>query len=137
MSGLAGVLAGHITPGVYRWHAAYGVPDVEHAVEHAGWRFAYLDAHQVENAAEFHAAVAPALGFPENYGRTMDAFDECLSDVAGEGMPLVLLWDAWAPLARAQQRTFTSAVEILRAQSPGITVLLRGEGPDLGLESLD
>jgi len=137
MSGLAGVLAGHINPGVYRWHAAYGVPDVEHAVEHAGWRFAYLDAHAVESAAEFHAAIAPALGFPDDYGRTMDAFNECLSKVGGEGKPLVLLWDAWAPLARAQQRTFTSAIEILRSQSPNITVLLRGEGPDLGLDSLD
>ena len=137
MSGLAGVLAGHITPGVYRWHAAYGVPDVEHAVEHAGWRFAYLDGHAVETAAEFHDAVAKALAFPEDYGRTMDAFTECLDDVADENQPLVLLWDAWAPLARAQQRTFTSAVEILRSQSPKITVLVRGEGPDLGLESLD
>jgi RNAse (barnase) inhibitor barstar len=137
MSGLAGVLAGHITPGVYRWHAAYDVADIKHAVEHAGWQFAYLDGHQVETPAEFHSTVAEALGFPDHYGRNMDAFSDALSDLADEGKPMVVLWDAWAPLARAQQRTFTNAVEILRARSSTIGVLLRGEGPDLGLPSLD
>jgi len=137
MSGLAGVLADHIPPGVYRWHAAYHVPDVQHAVEHAGWRFAYLDGHAVETPAEFHDAVAESLGFPSDYGRTMDAFTECLSEVCDEEKPMVLLWDAWAPLARAQQQTFTSAVEILRSKAPKVTVLVRGEGPDLGLDSVD
>ncbi len=78
MSGLAGVLADHIPPGGYRWHAAYGVPDVQHAVEHAGWQFAYLDGHAVENA-----------------------------------------------------------VETLRSSSSAMCVLVRGEGPDLGLSSID
>jgi RNAse (barnase) inhibitor barstar len=137
MSGLAGILAGHIAPGVYRWHAAYDVADVRHAVERAGWRFAYLDGHQVETPAEFHAAVAAALGFPDRYGRNMDAFNDCLSDIAGAGAGVILLWDAWGPLARAHQRTFTAAVEILRTWSSSIGVLLRGEGPDLGLDSLD
>jgi len=137
MSGLAGVLAGRIAPGVYRWHAAYDVADVRHAVEHAGWRFAYLDGHQVETPAEFHAAVAEALELPDPYGRTMDAFNDCLSDMADESKPMVLLWDAWSPLARAQQRTFTTAVEMLRSWSSTMCVLVRGEGPDLGLDSLD
>lgn len=137
MSGLAGVLADHIPPGVYRWHAAYHVPDVQHAVEHAGWQFAYLDGHAVENAAEFHEAVADALALPDSYGKTMDALDGCLSELCGEGKKMVLLWDSWAPLARAEQRTFTSAVETLRSWSSSMCVLVRGEGPDLGLASID
>jgi len=137
MSGLAGVLADHIPPGVYRWHAAYGVGDVQHAVEHAGWRFAYLDGHAVETAAEFHGAVAEALALPDSYGRTMDALDESLSGIADDGKRTVLLWDAWAPLARAEQRTFTSAVETMRSWSSAVCVLVRGEGPDLGLPSID
>jgi RNAse (barnase) inhibitor barstar len=137
MSGLAGVLADHIPPGVYRWHAAYHVPDVQHAVEHAGWRFAYLDGHAVETAEEFHAAVADALELPETYGRTMDDLDSCLSEVCDDGPRMVLLWDAWAPLARAERRTFTAAVETLRSKSPTMCVLVRGEGPDLGLDSID
>lgn len=137
MSGLAGVLAGHIPPGVYRWHAAYRIPDVEHTVEHAGWRFAYLDGHAVETPAEFHAAVAASLGFPDDYDRSMDAFKECVSSVGHEGKPLVLLWDAWAPLARAQEDTFKSAIETLSSHNDCITALLRGEGPDMGLPSID
>ena len=137
MSGLAGVLADHITPGVYRWHAAYHVADVQHAVEHAGWKFAYLDGCQVETAAEFHETVANALTLPDSYGRTMDSLGECLSEGSDDGKRTVLLWDAWAPLARAEQRTFTSAVDTLRAKSSTMCVLLRGEGPDLGLPSID
>jgi RNAse (barnase) inhibitor barstar len=137
MSGLAGVLADHIPPGVYRWHAAYHVPDVQHAVEHAGWQFAYLDGHAVESAEEFHEAVADALALPETYGRTMDSLDSCLSEICTDGKKMVLLWDAWAPLARAEQRTFTSAVETLRSFSSNMCVLVRGEGPDLGLASID
>lgn len=137
MSGLAGVLADHIPPGVYRWHAAYHVPDVQHAVEHAGWRFAYLDGHAVETAAELHSALADALELPDSYGHTMDALDGCLDDICGEGQKMVLLWDAWSPLARAEQRTFTSAIETLRSRSSNMCVLVRGEGPDLGLASID
>ena len=33
MSGLAAVLAGHEPAGVYRWHAAFDVPEVRHTVE--------------------------------------------------------------------------------------------------------
>ena len=39
MSGLAALLAGHNPPDIYQWHNAAHVPDVEHAVEHAGWKF--------------------------------------------------------------------------------------------------
>ena len=39
MSGLAALLAGHNPPDVYQWHSAAHVPDVQHAVEHAGWSF--------------------------------------------------------------------------------------------------
>ena len=91
----------------------------------------------METAAEFHDTVADALALPDSYGRTMDALGECLSDNSDDGKRTVLLWDAWAPLARAEQRTFTSAVDTLRAKSSTMCVLLRGEGPDLGLPSID
>ena len=39
--GLAGLLAHHIEPGIYRWHGHFR--DVRHTVEHAGWKFAEVD----------------------------------------------------------------------------------------------
>lgn len=134
MSGLAAVLAGRTPPGVYRWHAAYDVEDVRHTVEIAGWRFAHLDGWVIETAAEFHDGIAAALGLPHWYGRTLDALDDSLSDIE---QPTVLLWDGWSPLARADERTFAVVTEIFASRREVLTVLLRGDGPDLPVTSLD
>ncbi len=61
MSGLAALVAGHTPPGVYRWHSAASVADVEHAVEHAGWSFCHLDGWAVEDKESFLKATAASL----------------------------------------------------------------------------
>jgi len=53
MSGLAGLLAHHAEPGIYRWHGAFEVDAVRHTVEHAGWRFAEIDGWHGPTKAEF------------------------------------------------------------------------------------
>ncbi|MCW2813929.1 MAG: hypothetical protein JWN84_1384 [Nocardioides sp.] len=131
MSGLAGLLAGHVAPGAYRWHAAYAVSDVRHTVELAGHRFAHLDGAGVEAVPDLHDALATALGFPDYYGNNLDALHDCLRDVP-DG--LVLLWDAWGALARAEPRVFGVVVDLLAER---LSVLLRGPGPELDLPSLD
>jgi hypothetical protein len=131
MSGLAGLLAGRRPAGAYRWHATYDVADVRHTVEIAGRPFAYVDGAAVETAGELHDALAAALGFPEHYGRNLDALADCLRDLP-DGT--VLLWDAWAPAARAEPRVFAVAVALLGER---LTVLLRGAGPDVGVPALD
>ncbi len=131
MSGLAGLLAGRTAPGAYRWHAAYDVDDVRHTVESTGRRFAYVDGATVGTAPELHDALATALGFPAWYGRNLDALHDCLSDLP-DGV--VLLWDAWGGLARAEPRVFAVAVDLLGER---LSVLLRGPGPEVGLPSLD
>ena len=132
MSGLAAVLAGRVEPGVYRWHAAYDVADVRHTVERAGWRFAHLDGWSLATKAELLDALGAALNFPDHYGRNLDALADCLTDLeAGT----VLLWDGWSPLARDDQRTFAVVVELLRAAA--LAVLLRGDGPEVEIPSLD
>lgn len=131
MSGLAGLLAGRTPPGAYHWRAAYDVADVRHTVESAGGRFAHVDGVAVGSVAEMHDALAAALGFPDYYGRNLDALADCLSDVpAGT----VLLWDAWSPLARAEPRVFAVALELLGER---LSVLLRGDGPGTGLPVLE
>ena len=134
MSGLAAILAERHEPGVYRWHAAFSPQEVAHAVEQAGWRFGYVDGWQHQTRAEFLAAVGPALDLPDHYGRNLDALNDCLRDLPGR---TVLLWDGWATLAREDEAAFGALRTILGDHTAALTTLLRGEGPDLDVASLD
>jgi RNAse (barnase) inhibitor barstar len=134
MSGLAAVLAGRAPSGVFRWHAAYDVADVRHTVEHAGWRFGYVDGWTATSKDELLAAVGEALHLPDYYGRNLDALEECLTEV---DRPTVLLWDGWTTLARDDDRSFRSMVEIFAGRSERLTVLLRGDGPEIDVPGID
>ena len=139
MSGLAGLLAGHHPPGVYQWHAAFGPEDVRHTVEHAGARFAYVDGWTHQERSELLEAFAEALRLPDTSGLDFDVLAEHLEGVDGE--PLVLLWDGWGPLARADRPAFDAAARILAARAGSgtcpVSALLRGEGPGIDVPSLD
>lgn len=142
MSGLAGLLAGHLDPGIYRWHAAFEVDDVRHAVERAEGRFVYLDGWHAQTREEFLDAIGTAFGFPDYYGRNFDALLDCLRDVgtyddSEESEPdvdadasstpeppptapdrasiagTILLWDGWGPFAYADERGFSIALSVL------------------------
>jgi hypothetical protein len=129
MSGLAGILAHHHDPGVFRWHAAFPAEEVAHAVEHAGWRFGYVDGWHHQTRAEFLAAIGEALAFPDHY-----ALNDCLRDLSGN---TVLLWDGWCTLAREDDATFAAVRAILGEHTATLTTLLRGDGPEVDVPSLD
>jgi RNAse (barnase) inhibitor barstar len=136
MSGLAGILAGHHAPGVYRWHAAFGPADVRHTVEHAGWRFARVDGVGVEDKEAMMGALGASLGAPEHFGENLDAVWDVLRDV---DEPFLLLWDEWGPFARADRSTFDRMTGLFadHAARSRLAVLLRGEGPEIDVPSLD
>lgn len=133
MSGLAGILAHHHDPGVYRWHAAFPAEEVGHAVEHAGWRFGYVDGWHHQTRAEFLAAVGEALSFPEYYGRNLDALNDCLGDVAcygpyddsPEGSGLVLVMTDYDRFATASPRTAQIVLDIIADRARQAAVLQR------------
>lgn len=135
MSGLAAVLAGRHDAGVHLWHNALHVPDIQHAVEHAGWQFGYVDGVALESKKEVLGAIGAALDFPEHYGGNLDALRDCLRDLS---KPTVLLWDGWGSLARAEPNAFEKVCRVLGGRDDAsFEVLLRGPGPTDGLESLD
>ncbi|MDZ5620668.1 barstar family protein [Nocardioides bizhenqiangii] len=138
MSGLAAVLAGRHDAGVHRWHNALHVPDVQHAVEHAGWTFGYVDGVALESEQEILGAIGAALSLPEGHDGDVDALKERLDDL---GAKTVLLWDGWGSLARAEPTAFEKVCRVLGTRSngdPSLEVLLRGPGPeDTGITSLD
>lgn len=130
MSGLAAVLAGRHAPGVHRWESALPAEDVRHAVEHAGWRFGYVDGAGLEARDAVLRAIGEALAFPDHYGANLDALHDCLRDLPG---PAVLLWDAWSGFARAAGEDFGRVIDVLGRRDrgdPGLEVLLRGPGPE-------
>ena len=138
MSGLAGLLAGRHPAGVYRWHAAYDAEEVRHTVEHAGWEFGYVDGWRCADKVGVLTAIGEQLGFPDYYrGRSLDALWDCLTDLAE---PTVLLWDGWSTLAREDPETFGKLRGLLAeraALTPPFTTLLRGDGPEVDVPSLD
>lgn len=142
MSGLAALLAGHKEPGLYLWHGAFEVDDVRRTVEHAGWGFGHVDGWTHQQKSEFLLEVGRALQFPEHYGRNFDALADCLSDVGEHADGTVLLWDGWGTLARAEPKAFSVALSVLGSRvnaerGTPFAVLLRGDGPNPGLPSLD
>jgi RNAse (barnase) inhibitor barstar len=134
VSSLAAVLARRTPSGVYLWHAAYDVADVRHTVELTGWRFGHLDGWLSATKPELLAAVGESLAFPDYYGANLDALEECLADLVE---PTVLLWDGWSTLARSDDHAFRTVLELFAARSEVVTVLLRGDGPEVDLPSLD
>ena len=103
MSGLAAVLAGHEPAGVYRWHAAFDVPEVRHTVEQTDHRFGYVDGWVAGTKAEVLAAIGEALGFPDTYGQNLDALEDSLR---ADGIPIELdgleRWQIGERLLRAR-----------------------------------
>jgi len=54
--------------------------------------FITIDANEITDWPSFHQVFTKALGFPEYYGRNLDAWIDCLSDIHdGEGMCQVSL----------------------------------------------
>jgi hypothetical protein len=142
MSGLAALLAGYNPPDVYQWHSAAHVPDVQHAVEHAGWEFVYLDGWTIEDKESFLKAAAHAFDADDDRAASFDALSDCLADVdSHDHAGVVLLWDGWSPLARHDEQAFGVALSVLGARAHAdrgcpFAALLRGEGPPIDVPEL-
>lgn len=138
MSGLAALLAGKIEPGVHRWHAMFEADDVRRTVEHAGWRFAHYNGWIHEDGAEVRKGLTSALALPDECGSDLDTLAGCLNDVvAAESKGTLLLWDGWAPFARADVDAFRATLAVLRTRADAeaggrFAVLLRGDGEKRG-----
>jgi Barstar (barnase inhibitor) len=142
MSGLAALLAGHNPPGLYQWHSAAPAPDVQHAVEHAGWRFVLLDCWSLEDKVAFLDAAEQAFGCDPGRGASFDALSDCLAEVeAPDQEGVVVVWDGWSPLARNDEQAFQVALSVLGGRCHAdrgdpFAVLLRGDGPPIDLPEL-
>jgi hypothetical protein len=77
-----------------------------------------------------------AFDFPDWVGRNFDALSDALLDIRGrDGSGVVVVWDGWSPLARANRRVFDVAVSVFASRvdfdrGGPFAVLLRGPGPE-------
>lgn len=82
-------------------------------------RFVRMETHHTHDAASFHDVWAKAFGFPASYGRSFDAWVDCMSDLRlDSGMTSILL---------GQEEVLTIElpdVEGLRKRCPDILNLL-------------
>ncbi|MGA9748672.1 MAG: barstar family protein [Nocardioides sp.] len=142
MSGLAALLAGHNEPDLYQWHSAAHVPDIEHAVDHAGWKFVYLDGWTIEDKQSFLKATGAAFSLEDDLGENFDALSDALADVSpGSHDGVILLWDGWSPFARHDEQAFGVALSVLGGRANAdrgckFAAILRGDGPALDLPEL-
>lgn len=143
MSGLARLLAGHTSPGVYHWASPANPAAIRHTVEAAGWQFIGLDTWKVENRNEFLQTCKDAFGFAELGEHSFDGLGDALGDVqAGDSAGIVVLWDGWAPFARADRHAFEVAVDVFDERvdtdrAGAFAVVLQGSGPPCDLPELD
>jgi RNAse (barnase) inhibitor barstar len=122
---LASLLAGELPRGVYRLASRYDGEQVERIALDAGWLFAPVWGTGTKR--ETLAAIGEALGFGDEYGRNLDALNDCLRDLVGR---TVMLWVDWAGLAEKDPDAMRAILHVL-GESELLAVVLAGQGPDL------
>ncbi|WP_426573350.1 barstar family protein [Aquihabitans sp. McL0605] len=113
-----------------------------------GYQLIELDAASWSSAADLHRDVAAALEFPTYYGRNMDAFNDCLGDVAlgdygwrsdSAGLVLVLRrFDAFVaadrPTAQLLLDVFAGRARIGALFGHQLLCLVQSDDPTIHLE---
>lgn len=127
------ILAGDLTPNLYRVHADINPDHLVVPLSEAFWRGFYIEGQVVKTKADFLRMAGAAMEFPSYYGHNWDAFEELITDLSWiEARGFVLIYDSVWPFARhdpagwRQARTILAeAVTYWRATPTPLYVLLR------------
>ncbi len=133
---LKALLAGELSPALYRCSARVRAATITRLAERQGWRVYRLDGRTISDKSTFLSQVAGLLQFPSYFGHNWDAFEECLNDMVWTlDQPALLLFDHAGRFAAAEPEQFAMALDILAASAenrragPGrLVVLLQGAG---------
>lgn len=116
MTVLADVLQGAAEPAIYRVPGSVSVDDIVDEVTNAGWQLLQLDGSQAGDKAAVMAAMESTFGFPEWFGRNLDALADSLGDVRHEH-GTVLLWRSAGTFAEADPRQFNAVLSVLLSRA--------------------
>lgn len=96
--------------GVFRWHGGRLQSSLL-----PGFTQVVVDLEPVHDAKAFFRKMAGALAFPGHFGHNLDAFYDCLADLAeGVEAGLVLVLEGASGFARAEPEEFGAGVDVLR-----------------------
>lgn len=109
-----------------------------------------LDAGAWDDAAAMHRDLAAALGFPDYYGKNLDALNDCLGEVATytygsnkDTAGLVLVLDRFDRFFRADPRAAQALLDIFASHARVASLighrmlgLVRSDDPDLELSAV-
>lgn len=133
---LEALLAGKLSPALYRCSTRMRATTIIRLAERQGWRVYRLDGRAIDDKPAFLSQVAGVLQFPSYFGHNWDAFEECLNDMLWAlDRPALLLFDHAGRFAAAEPEQFALALDILaaaaehrRADPAPLVVLLQGAG---------
>lgn len=113
-----------------------------------GYRLVHLDAAAWTTPADFHRDIRTALDFPDHYGDNLDAFDDCLRDVAmyaygadRDATGTVLVFTRYDAFARHEPRAAQAILDIIAGTARfamlyghRMLCLVQSDDPDLAFE---
>ena len=132
MTVLREVLDGRAEPAIYRVPADTEVDEIAESAASAGWQFVRIDGAQATDKAAVMREMESSFGFPEWFGRNLDALADSLTDVRHEH-GTVVLWDRADVFAGADPRQYNSVLSVLLSRSrsavggPFLTLLRDGD----------
>ncbi|MGH8828759.1 MAG: barstar family protein [Jiangellaceae bacterium] len=129
------------------WASAILDDTVNWLVE-AGYNVADLDAEAWRSAGDMFEAVASALGFPDYFGRNLDALNDCMRDVAAgdygwprEATGLVMVLKAFDKFSNVDRHTAQALLDIFAGQARAallignrLICLVQSDDPRLSFE---
>ena len=98
--------------GLYRL-AASDLPALREAAEMLGQAFYLVDLSRARNVPGFIKAMQRDLGFPEPFGRNLDALHDCLTDLSWHPAPGYIITLENSETLRANPTSFAMFNEIL------------------------
>lgn len=82
----------------------------------------FIDCASIGSRADFHAAFAGVLSFPEWYGRNLDALHDCLTEIGTETHLCLLHWDAMETALGGYAAGAKKAILHAAAENPRLRV---------------
>lgn len=100
--------------GAFRWHPGRP-PTGPLSVDQPGFSLVEIDLEGTRDRTGFFRKMAAALAFPGHFGHNLDAFYDCLTDLAGgHRKGLVLVLNGASGFACGEPEEFGAAVDAMR-----------------------
>lgn len=113
---IASALMGGDVRGVRIWPQSPPSSEFEIAARRSRWAFNHLDSTAATTKNEYLECCRADLDLPDYLGRNWDALDEALGDLPRQWprdrAGALLLWTGWSDLADANEKVFSTALDI-------------------------